>query len=731
MAGTAGDSLGVYLSGREGATALNSPADCLGGVRQSEEVVALAPLITPGYPQVIVQHVSGFNGEGRARIRATSATELAYTAPGGTEGAPIAVADGESKWLADGATPSKGVRVARDGADGFDTRPGNPVMVLDLVRQYGSPIAHRNVTSAEQATGLNTYSAVFFYAHGRLNCTGLKWWLPTLGTQRTSDSAQLGGSGAGTVATTGSLADWPSSGYCRIQQSGGTLREIVYYTSRTATTLTVPAAGRGLLGTSPSAGSSSDTMTAVPGIRIGYEAPGSDGSIQTIADGTTAPTGITWTTAITSAGGLALSLLAADTSYALWIHRQVPAGATAGVGFDAGILWEWTNGGSTYSGSAYGRYAIANNALRAYEVYTGQDGFPAWASGPAATSSTLPIVQGLAAPPSGTRNWYVVCRYRNEYNLTSQNVYPRIFKLNSGGALVNSPIAEPENVTVTDAANGAVRVAAVYHGVRDSVPADTWRVYAKVGSDPVPGVDSPTEIAMTGTGTWIVGERYLDTTLAGYAWGDDLRVLVTSYRSGDAVESTNRTAVALTVGTTALPPVSWRRAFAGRTNDHAQSGRVIDITSVVDTPNNVYWRCVPGETQLWWDTTLVWRCVWPDVTRATLQIPVAYNFDTPVVGLGSGTGNVEIAAGPPKLIYLNVAGTRRCRIDATNFAIGCESVSAFGTLTDCPVPGPVVALPTELLLQVFDPSRGRWVAYASVSDGGVLSTACAVVQTKG
>lgn len=140
---------------------------------------------------------------------------------------------------------------------------------------------------------------------------------------------------------------------------------------------------------------------------------------------------------------------------------------------------------------------------------------------------------------------------------------------------------------------------------------------------------------------------------------------------------------------------------------------------------------MPGETQLWWNTDLVWRGVWSDATRATLQIPTAYNFVTDVTGLGSGTGSVETVTGPPKLIYLNVAGTRYVKIDMTNLTLSCESINSYGTLTDCPAPGPVVALATELLLQVFSPSRGRWVPYASVSNAGVLSTACAIVQLKG
>ena len=690
----------------------------------------MAPIITPRYPEIIVQHVAGYNGEGQGVIRATGVSALAYTAPGGTEGTPVTIADGESKWLADGTVASKGVRVARDGTADFDTRPSGG-QTLDLVRQYGSPIAHRNVTSAERTSGLDTYQAVFFMAHGDLDCTTLKWWLPTLGTQRTSNSGQLGASGAGTITTSGSFADWPDAGYVRITTNAPALREIAYYTSRTATALTVPAAGRGLLGTTAAAGAATDTVDAVPGIRIAIEAPGADGNIQSIANDTTAPTGVTWSGAITSATGLTLATLGAGTTYGLWIHRQIPAGATGGVGFLGGVLWEWVNNAITYSGKAYGRYAIADTGLVLYELYKGQDAAPDFAAA-ATTSATLPFSHAVAAPPSGTRTWRMTCRERNAYGLVSQNRREWPFTINSAGALLNSPLAAPESQAVTDTAGGSVHVVAIYYAPRDDDPADRFRVYAKVGSDPVVGVDTPTAVLMgLGIAGWGAGAKYLFATLDGYSWGDDLRVLVTAYRSSDSVESTNTTATQHTVGTTEIPSVSWGRLFAGRTNDHAQTALSFDTTTIVDAGNNVYWRCVPGETQLWWDTALVWRCVWTDAERARWHIPTAYNFVTDVTGLGAGTGNVEVVTGPPKLIYLNVAGTRRAKIDATNFTISSESINSFSTLTDCPTPGPVVALPTELLLQVFDPTRGRWVAYASVSNAGVLMTHCSIVQTRG
>jgi hypothetical protein len=106
---------------------------------------------------------------------------------------------------------------------------------------------------------------------------------------------------------------------------------VVYFSSRTGTALTIPTAGRGLLGTSAAAGSASDTVDAVPPIRIAKEPPSSS-HIQTIANESTAPTSVTWNNQITSAAGLSIGDMNAGDLYGLWIHRQVIAGAVASPG---------------------------------------------------------------------------------------------------------------------------------------------------------------------------------------------------------------------------------------------------------------------------------------------------------------------------------------------------------------------------------------------------------------
>ena len=157
----------------------------------------------------------------------------------------------------------------------------------------------------------------------------VRFALNILGTPRVSAAGQLGASGAGTISiSAGDFTDWPASGWCRIETAADAEREIVYYSSRTTTALTVPAAGRGLLGTSAAAGAADDNIYPVPGIRLAKEAPSAD-AIQTIASETTAPTGVTWNSAIRLSDGLQIGNLASLAKYGLWVHRQIPAGAAA------------------------------------------------------------------------------------------------------------------------------------------------------------------------------------------------------------------------------------------------------------------------------------------------------------------------------------------------------------------------------------------------------------------
>lgn len=315
------DALGFYLTGAasDGA-AQPDPNAALGGYRSNHESRALGALVGDPIAPVSVDMPLGANATGGASIRG-SGDVLYYTPPDGTEGDGVSIADGQTKLL-EGQDANKAVRVSRDGAIDLDG-----TMTLDLVQPFNDVLGMDNVTDAERLAGSDAYRAWMLRAHGDYGVLDIAVWIATLGTQAASDLAQLPASGVGTIQTSGSFADWPEAGFARVQDAGGTLREIVYYASRTNTTLSVSAAAfRGLLGTTASAGAATDTVDAVPGLRIALEAPAA-AAIQTIANENIAPTGLSWTSAIIAGEGLSMSLLDPDNNYGLWLHRHTPAGA--------------------------------------------------------------------------------------------------------------------------------------------------------------------------------------------------------------------------------------------------------------------------------------------------------------------------------------------------------------------------------------------------------------------
>ena len=161
-----------------------------------------------------------------------------------------------------------------------------------------------------------------------------------------SAAHQLAASGAGTISiSAGSFdTDWPGMGFCRIETSAGALKEIVYYSSRTATELAVPAAGRSLLGTTAAAGAATDKIYPVPGLRIAVEAPSAQPGGY-ITDKTTAGEGSipteTWSSAITQATGLSVGTLAAGEQYGVWVRRAVVVGHVAATAALNRIRWSF------------------------------------------------------------------------------------------------------------------------------------------------------------------------------------------------------------------------------------------------------------------------------------------------------------------------------------------------------------------------------------------------------
>lgn len=320
---TRADSVRLYLTGAgSNGGAQTDPDAALGNYRSSTLLVFFDVDVTNPIANVTIAHVSGANGEGSGTITAATTGSLTWTPPGGTAGPAVAIADGETKILEGGGAPGKFVRVSRTSATDLAG-----AATLDLTYKFNDLIGFDDVDAAEAAAGDVEYRALMLKNEAAATVKNTKVYINLLGTSQVSGSAQLGASGAGTITlSTGTFGDWPASGFCRIETNAAALREIVYYSSRTSTSLTVPSAGRGLLGTSAAAGASTDVVKAVPGIRIAKEAPVAD-AIQTIADENTAPTGVTWGTPVTKATGTSIGDLATTALYGLWIERVVTVGA--------------------------------------------------------------------------------------------------------------------------------------------------------------------------------------------------------------------------------------------------------------------------------------------------------------------------------------------------------------------------------------------------------------------
>lgn len=314
---TAADSLREYLTGAVSDGATSSQETSLGGHRSSVELSCLAMFLdrTPGGTKIVF--ASGANGSGIGTLHAPGPDQLRWTPPGGSTGAAVTFSSAGTKVL-EGVVPGQYLRVA--GTPPFQPGAGAVVLLPN----------YNNVLAQSDAAGPgSTYRAVMLKNVSAGTLTQVKRWIGVLGTPRTTATAQLAGSGAGTVTVTGSLDDWPVRGWAQIRQSGGTLREVVYYDRRTGSSLSVPSTGRARLGTSASAGAASDVAHPVPGVAIAASVAGvvnSGVAMATIADETTTPAGVTWSLGITSADAVTFATMTTGQQAGLWVWREVPTG---------------------------------------------------------------------------------------------------------------------------------------------------------------------------------------------------------------------------------------------------------------------------------------------------------------------------------------------------------------------------------------------------------------------
>lgn len=191
-----------------------------------------------------------------------------------------------------------------------------------------------NVTAAESEAGDTEYRAFFIKnTHATLSFVNAKIYISDTGSlPMTSLTTQLEASGSETTVYVASGTDFPSSGAFFVEG------EEITYTGKTSDTFT---------GCTRGANGTSKTLHTVGAkvehnqVRIAVEAPSnkSTGYIQTIADESTAPTGLAaWAAPYSFATGISIGTLAPDEFYGVWVQRKIPAGAKAKTGISYTIV---------------------------------------------------------------------------------------------------------------------------------------------------------------------------------------------------------------------------------------------------------------------------------------------------------------------------------------------------------------------------------------------------------
>lgn len=323
---TRGDAIREYLTGAASdGGAQPDQALSLGNRRSSTEVVCLGISLANAINNVYVDYASGGNPAGSGQLRSLDGLSLSWKPPGASDfGEPQAFSGAGVKGTVE-ANGQAGRFLRVTVTTPFDT--GTATVTLSVL--YNNVYGFSDVSVADAAAGVNQYRATITKNVSPAQVQGLKRWIGLLGTVQTA-STGLPSGGTGTVATAGTFADWPAYGWCQVRTSVGTLREVVYYSSRTNAVLTVPSGGRSLLGTTAAAGSAGDLVYPVPGIAIakaaeGVQAGGS--AIQLVAGENAAPTGVTWNLGIDEATGLDIGTLLPSEQIGMWVWRAIPPGA--------------------------------------------------------------------------------------------------------------------------------------------------------------------------------------------------------------------------------------------------------------------------------------------------------------------------------------------------------------------------------------------------------------------
>jgi hypothetical protein len=428
--------------------------------------------------RLTVARIGGSFDPGLASVESDGAGSYRYTAPGQTSaGAWTAVpSGGGAYWLPSGSAGA-GLRVTRTGA----AAPAGPV-AIKILETHGGAFGARDATSAQRAAGLYLRRA-WFLRNAGAGALAVKVYLNPLGTARAL-AANYANAGAVTATLAGDgPRDWPECGFAENENTG----EVLFYSARSATALTVPAYGRDAFSDgAPAAGTIGDNLVPISGAILALETPVA-GAITLIPSETSVPFGLSWAHPWSAADPAVLTAtLASGGLVGLWMTRITVAGQAAAAIMRNEIIAEATDAeGNVWRHVLRGTYRLPDDSIDGYELYRGTDADPDFTAAPYETFAALPHT--TAALGVG-HEYRFALRYRNRYNLLSQNraLWSVTVAADASDA---TPPSSPAEWLLASGAAGAPHLTARYDYLSDAaaVRGDTWAVWITTdGSAPNP-----------------------------------------------------------------------------------------------------------------------------------------------------------------------------------------------------------------------------------------------------
>lgn len=468
---------------------------------------------------------------------------------------------------------------------------------------------------------------------------------------------------------------------------------------------------------------------------IAVEAQDGDGKLSEAADEEEVPT-LGWAAPTTEGAALHTGALGAAGEYGLWIQPWVQAGDNAQAHCRNRIHMGYTVGGETYYDEVRGASHIAEAGIEGWLTWDGIDAEPDLTAEADVFSATKPYTLALTAG----HDHYLRSAYRNQWGLVGAPDDLVVIRVDAEGEESPTPPQGPTNVAAVAYGEGAVRVTADYFPnleASQETRAEQWVIYLRAdGTNPDPEVDEPVAVDMLGgrNGCMLVwdSDEYLEDT--------PVSVLVrTRYNMAEPteeepepepiwVESENVTPVtAIVQWFGPVRPIVQLALGRSRGQWVAPSAAPSETVEFESGHELKYVICA-GQSQFWAGDVLVWnlRCDSSRTDWGGIYTTFAWQ---PGGTFGEGTAEaIEVGNWDETehIIYVNVAGVRRMKIDALAKTISVAATTP-EDLDETVAAEWVWQKYAATCFQVWDAGTDEWRTGFSMDEEGILHFLDAIV----